>query len=133
VDQPPAAACLLAAPGKRCVEDEIALSLTGINPPRSSSTPLPIGATLPASLVLLSRAPKALSAGILHLSSRRFILAIVVLGGMGSQLGVESWRAIIHGPFCGSCRGVNLTSTACAFGLMMVADALIWRPQGLLP
>lgn len=112
-------------------EDDIACRSLGLNP-----TTIKLGAfTIGASFAGFAGAFFAARQGFISPESFTFIesaiiLAIVVLGGMGSQLGVV----------LAACAMTILPEMArefdeyrmLLFGLMMVL-MMIWRPQGLLP
>ena len=104
-------------------EDEIACKSLGLNPTIIKLTAFTIGATFagfegfisPESFVFIESA---------------IVLAIVVLGGMGSQIGVVL-AAIVMTVLPELAREFN-EYRMLMFGLLMVF-MMIWRPQGLLP
>ncbi|MBI3710079.1 MAG: high-affinity branched-chain amino acid ABC transporter permease LivM [Proteobacteria bacterium] len=111
-------------------EDEIACRALGINPTTTKLTAFAIGATFGG----FAGSFFATRQGFISPESFNFIesaiiLAIVVLGGMGSQLGVVVASVVlIGGPEWFRDLG---TFRMVAFGALMVA-VMIWRPQGLL-
>ena len=112
-------------------EDEIACRALGINP-----TSVKLGAfTIGASFAGFAGCFFAARQGFISPESFTFIesaiiLAIVVLGGMGSQIGIIL-AAIIMTILPELAREFN-EYRMLLFGLMMVL-MMIWRPQGLLP
>ena len=112
-------------------EDEIACRALGINP-----TAVKLGAfTIGASFAGFAGCFFAARQGFISPESFTFIesaiiLAIVVLGGMGSQIGVIL-AAIIMTILPEMAREFD-EYRMLLFGLMMVL-MMIWRPQGLLP
>ncbi len=112
-------------------EDEIACRSLGLNP-----TTIKLGAfTIGASFAGFAGSFFAARQGVISPESFTFIesaiiLAIVVLGGMGSQLGVIL-AAIAMTVLPELAREFD-EYRMLLFGLMMVL-MMIWRPQGLLP
>jgi len=112
-------------------EDEIACRSLGLNPTFIKLTAFTIG----ASFAGFAGSFFAARQGFISPESFTFIesaivLAIVVLGGMGSQVGVIL-AAIIMTVLPELAREFN-EYRMLMFGLMMVL-MMIWRPQGLLP
>ena len=112
-------------------EDEIACRSLGLNPTRIKLSAL----ALSAAFAGLAGAFFAARQGHINPESFTFIesamvLAIVVLGGMGSQLGVML-AAIAITALPELAREFD-EYRMLAFGLVMVL-MMIWRPQGLLP
>ncbi|MCC9000229.1 MAG: high-affinity branched-chain amino acid ABC transporter permease LivM [Candidatus Contendobacter sp.] len=112
-------------------EDEIACRSLGLNPTVIKLSAL----TLSAAFAGLAGAFFATRQGYINPESFTFIesamvLAIVVLGGMGSQWGVML-AAIAITALPELAREFN-EYRMLAFGLVMVL-MMIWRPQGLLP
>lgn len=112
-------------------EDEIACRSLGINPTAIKLNAFTIGATF----VGFAGCFFAARQGFISPESFTFIesaiiLAIVVLGGMGSQVGVIL-AAIIMTVLPELAREFN-EYRMLLFGLMMVL-MMIWRPQGLVP
>ena len=112
-------------------EDEIACRSLGLNPTTIKLSAL----TLSAAFAGLAGAFFAARQGHINPESFTFIesamvLAIVVLGGMGSQLGVML-AAIAITVLPELARGFD-EYRMLAFGLVMVL-MMIWRPQGLIP
>lgn len=112
-------------------EDEIACRSLGLNPTVIKLSAL----TLSAAFAGLAGAFFAARQGYINPESFTFIesamvLAIVVLGGMGSQLGVML-AAIAITALPELAREFN-EYRMLAFGLVMVL-MMIWRPQGLVP
>ncbi|MSO93375.1 MAG: high-affinity branched-chain amino acid ABC transporter permease LivM [Rhodospirillales bacterium] len=111
-------------------EDETACRALGINPTNTKLTAFAIGAMFGG----FAGAFFATRQGFISPESFNFlesaiILAIVVLGGMGSQIGVViAAIVLIGGPEW--FRDLELYRML-AFGALMVA-IMIWRPQGLL-
>ena len=112
-------------------EDEIACRSLGLNPTHIKLSAFTIG----ASFAGFAGSFFAARQGFISPESFTFIesaiiLAIVVLGGMGSQIGVVL-AAIIMTVLPELAREFN-EYRMLLFGLMMVL-MMIWRPQGLLP
>ncbi|MCQ9616331.1 high-affinity branched-chain amino acid ABC transporter permease LivM [Paenalcaligenes niemegkensis] len=112
-------------------EDEIACRSLGLNPTGIKLSAFTIGATFAG----FGGAFFAARQGIVNPESFGFIesaliLAIVVLGGMGSQIGVIL-AAILLTVVPEVARGFA-EYRMLVFGLVMVL-MMIWRPQGLLP
>jgi len=111
-------------------EDEIACRALGINPTNTKLTAFAIGAMFGG----FAGSFFATRQGFISPESFNFlesaiILAIVVLGGMGSQIGVViASILLIGGP---EWFRDLATYRMLAFGGLMVA-IMIWRPQGLL-
>jgi branched-chain amino acid transport system permease protein len=111
-------------------EDEIACRSLGINPTNTKLTAFAIGAMFGG----FAGSFFATRQGFISPESFTFvesavILAIVVLGGMGSQIGVVIASVVLIG-------GTELFRELAefrmlAFGALMVA-IMIWRPRGLL-
>lgn len=112
-------------------EDEIACRSLGLNPTRIKLSAFTLG----ASFAGLAGAFFAARQGLVTPESFTFIesaliLAVVVLGGMGSQLGVVL-AAILLTVLPEVARGFA-EYRMLIFGLVMVL-MMMWRPQGLLP
>ncbi|PZX31859.1 high-affinity branched-chain amino acid transport protein (ABC superfamily, membrane) [Cupriavidus phytorum] len=112
-------------------EDEIACRSLGLNPTRIKLSAFTLG----ASFAGLGGAFFAARQGLVNPESFTFIesalvLAVVVLGGMGSQLGVIL-AAILLTVLPEVARGFA-EYRMLIFGLVMVL-MMMWRPQGLLP
>ncbi|MDQ5911686.1 MAG: branched-chain amino acid transport system permease protein [Pseudomonadota bacterium] len=112
-------------------EDEIACRSLGLNPTMIKLSAL----TLSAAFAGLAGAFFAARQGYINPESFTFIesamvLAIVVLGGMGSQLGIML-AAIAITALPELAREFDQYRML-AFGLVMVL-MMIWRPQGLIP
>ncbi|WP_323073545.1 high-affinity branched-chain amino acid ABC transporter permease LivM [Mycetohabitans endofungorum] len=112
-------------------EDEIACRSLGLNPTRIKLSAFTLG----ASFAGLAGAFFAARQGLVNPESFTFIesaliLAIVVLGGMGSQLGVIL-AAIVLTVLPELARGLAQYRML-LFGLVMVL-MMMWLPQGLLP
>ncbi len=112
-------------------EDEIACRSLGLNPTRIKLSAFTLG----ASFAGLAGAFFAARQGLVTPESFTFIesaliLAVVVLGGMGSQLGVVL-AAILLTVLPEVARGFA-EYRMLMFGLVMVL-MMMWRPQGLLP
>ncbi|VVD60245.1 leucine/isoleucine/valine transporter permease subunit [Pandoraea terrae] len=112
-------------------EDEIACRSLGLNPTRIKLSAFTLG----ASFAGLGGAFFAARQGLVTPESFTFIesaliLAVVVLGGMGSQLGVIL-AAILLTVLPEVARGFA-EYRMLIFGLVMVL-MMMWRPQGLLP
>lgn len=111
-------------------EDEIACRALGLNPTIIKLSAFTIGASLAgfAGCFFAARQGLITPESFTFIESA-MILAIVVLGGMGSQLGVilaaivmvllQEWRELSE-------------YRMLIFGLLMIL-MMIWRPQGLLP
>jgi branched-chain amino acid transport system permease protein len=112
-------------------EDEIACRSLGINPTAIKLNAFTIGATFAGFAGCFFAARQGfISPESFTFIESAIILAIVVLGGMGSQLGVIL-AAIIMTMLPELAREFN-EYRMLLFGLMMVL-MMIWRPQGLLP
>tara|TARA_R110002051_G_scaffold83393_1_gene147798 strand:+ start:103085 stop:104344 length:1260 start_codon:yes stop_codon:yes gene_type:complete len=112
-------------------EDEIACRSLGINPTSIKLNAFTIGATFAGFAGCFFAARQGfISPESFTFIESAIILAIVVLGGMGSQLGVIL-AAIIMTILPELAREFN-EYRMLLFGLMMVL-MMIWRPQGLLP
>ena len=112
-------------------EDEIACRSLGLNPTRIKLSAFTLGAAFAG----LAGAFFAARQGLVNPESFTFIesamiLAIVVLGGMGSQLGV-ALAAILLTVLPEVARGLS-EYRMLVFGMVMVL-MMLWRPQGLLP
>ncbi|AOJ72017.1 MULTISPECIES: high-affinity branched-chain amino acid ABC transporter permease LivM [Burkholderia] len=112
-------------------DDEIACRSLGLNPTRIKLSAFTLG----ASFAGIGGAFFAARQGLVNPESFTFIesaliLAIVVLGGMGSQLGVIL-AAILLTLLPEIARGFA-EYRMLMFGLVMVL-MMMWRPQGLLP
>ncbi len=112
-------------------EDEIACRSLGLNPTRIKLSAFTLG----ASFAGIGGAFFAARQGLVNPESFTFIesalvLAVVVLGGMGSQLGVIL-AAILLTALPEVARGFA-EYRMLIFGLVMVL-MMMWRPQGLLP
>ncbi|CAM2163519.1 branched chain amino acid/phenylalanine ABC transporter membrane subunit LivM [Paraburkholderia sacchari] len=112
-------------------EDEIACRSLGLNPTRIKLSAFTLG----ASFAGLAGAFFAARQGLVTPESFTFIesaliLAVVVLGGMGSQLGVVL-AAVLLTVLPEVARGFA-EYRMLIFGLVMVL-MMMWRPQGLLP
>ena len=112
-------------------EDEIACRSLGLNPTRIKLSAFTLGATFAG----LAGAFFAARQGLVNPESFTFIesaliLAVVVLGGMGSQLGVII-AAILLTVLPEVARGFA-EYRMLLFGLVMVL-MMMWRPHGLLP
>ncbi|MGO4332888.1 high-affinity branched-chain amino acid ABC transporter permease LivM [Cupriavidus sp. 2TAF22] len=112
-------------------EDEIACRSLGLNPTRIKLSAFTLGAAFAG----LGGAFFAARQGLVNPESFTFIesaliLAVVVLGGMGSQLGVIL-AAILLTALPEVARGFA-EYRMLIFGLVMVL-MMMWRPQGLLP
>ncbi|SOZ35485.1 leucine/isoleucine/valine transporter subunit; membrane component of ABC superfamily [Cupriavidus neocaledonicus] len=112
-------------------EDEIACRSLGLNPTRIKLSAFTLG----ASFAGLGGAFFAARQGLVNPESFTFIesalvLAVVVLGGMGSQLGVIL-AAMLLTVLPEVARGFA-EYRMLIFGLVMVL-MMMWRPQGLLP
>lgn len=112
-------------------DDEIACRSLGLNPTRIKLSAFTLGAAFAG----IGGAFFAARQGLVNPESFTFIesaliLAIVVLGGMGSQLGVIL-AAILLTILPEVARGFA-EYRMLIFGLVMVL-MMMWRPQGLLP
>ncbi|KQP13208.1 high-affinity branched-chain amino acid ABC transporter permease LivM [Pseudorhodoferax sp. Leaf267] len=112
-------------------EDEIACRSLGLNPTRIKLSAFTLGAMFAG----IGGAFFAARQGLVNPESFTFIesaliLAVVVLGGMGSQLGVIL-AAILLTLLPEMARGFA-EYRMLIFGLVMVL-MMMWRPQGLLP
>jgi branched-chain amino acid transport system permease protein len=111
-------------------EDEIACRALGVNPRNTKLTAFAIGAMFAG----FAGSFFATRQGFISPESFNFlesavILAIVVLGGMGSQIGVVLAAIVLIG---GPEWFRDLAAfRMLAFGGLMVA-VMVWRPQGLL-
>lgn len=112
-------------------EDEIACKSLGLNPTIIKLTAFTIGATFAgfAGSFFASRQGFISPESFVFIESA-IVLAIVVLGGMGSQIGVVL-AAIVMTVLPELARELN-EYRMLMFGLLMVF-MMIWRPQGLLP
>ncbi|WP_148612074.1 high-affinity branched-chain amino acid ABC transporter permease LivM [Aeromonas sobria] len=112
-------------------EDEIACKALGLNPTIIKLTAFTIGATFAgfAGSFFASRQGFISPESFVFIESA-IVLAIVVLGGMGSQIGVVL-AAIVMTVLPELAREFN-EYRMLMFGLLMVF-MMIWRPQGLLP
>ncbi|ATP11509.1 high-affinity branched-chain amino acid ABC transporter permease LivM [Aeromonas salmonicida] len=112
-------------------EDEIACKSLGLNPTTIKLTAFTIGATFAgfAGSFFASRQGFISPESFVFIESA-IVLAIVVLGGMGSQIGVVL-AAIVMTVLPELAREFN-EYRMLMFGLLMVF-MMIWRPQGLLP
>lgn len=112
-------------------EDEIACRALGLNPTNIKLSAFTIGATFAGFAGSFFAARQGfISPESFTFIESAIILAIVVLGGMGSQIGVIL-AAIIMTILPELAREFN-EYRMLLFGLMMVL-MMIWRPQGLLP
>src|SRR5690554_6908633 len=112
-------------------EDEIASRALGLNPIHIKLNAFTIGATFAGFAGSFFAARQGfISPESFTFIESAIILAIVVLGGMGSQIGVVL-AAIIMTVLPELAREFN-EYRMLLFGLMMVL-MMIWRPQGLLP
>jgi branched-chain amino acid transport system permease protein len=111
-------------------EDEIACRSLGINPTTTKLSAFGIGAML-AGLAgsFFATRETFISPESFTFIESAIILAIVVLGGMGSQIGVAIAAAILI-LLPEFSRALQEYRMLC-FGLVMVL-IMIWRPQGLL-
>ncbi|MGL5323993.1 MAG: high-affinity branched-chain amino acid ABC transporter permease LivM [Aeromonas sp.] len=112
-------------------EDEIACKSLGLNPTIIKLTAFTIGACFAgfAGSFFASRQGFISPESFVFIESA-IVLAIVVLGGMGSQIGVVL-AAIVMTVLPELARELN-EYRMLMFGLLMVF-MMIWRPQGLLP
>ncbi|MDY0249309.1 MAG: high-affinity branched-chain amino acid ABC transporter permease LivM [Pseudomonas sp.] len=112
-------------------EDEIACRALGLNPTHIKLSAFTIGATFAGFAGSFFAARQGfISPESFTFIESAIILAIVVLGGMGSQIGVIL-AAIVMTVLPEMAREFN-EYRMLLFGLMMVL-MMIWRPQGLLP
>lgn len=112
-------------------EDEIACRALGMNPTNIKLSAFTIGATFAGFAGSFFAARQGfISPESFTFIESAIILAIVVLGGMGSQIGVIL-AAIVMTVLPEMAREFN-EYRMLLFGLMMVL-MMIWRPQGLLP
>ncbi|MCK9533490.1 MAG: high-affinity branched-chain amino acid ABC transporter permease LivM [Pseudomonas sp.] len=112
-------------------EDEIACRALGMNPTQIKLSAFTIGATFAGFAGSFFAARQGfISPESFTFIESAIILAIVVLGGMGSQIGVIL-AAIVMTVLPEMAREFN-EYRMLLFGLMMVL-MMIWRPQGLLP
>ncbi|HHX33869.1 MAG TPA: high-affinity branched-chain amino acid ABC transporter permease LivM [Gammaproteobacteria bacterium] len=112
-------------------EDEIASRSLGLNPTNIKLSAFTIGATFAGFAGSFFAARQGfISPESFTFIESAIILAIVVLGGMGSQIGVIL-AAIVMTVLPEMAREFN-EYRMLLFGLMMVL-MMIWRPQGLLP
>lgn len=112
-------------------EDEIASRALGLNPTNIKLSAFTIGATFAGFAGSFFAARQGfISPESFTFIESAIILAIVVLGGMGSQIGVIL-AAIVMTVLPEMAREFN-EYRMLLFGLMMVL-MMIWRPQGLLP
>lgn len=112
-------------------EDEIACRALGMNPTSIKLSAFTIGATFAGFAGSFFAARQGfISPESFTFIESAIILAIVVLGGMGSQIGVIL-AAIVMTVLPEMAREFN-EYRMLLFGLMMVL-MMIWRPQGLLP
>ena len=112
-------------------EDEIASRALGLNPTNIKLSAFTIGATFAGFAGSFFAARQGfISPESFTFIESAIILAIVVLGGMGSQVGVIL-AAIVMTVLPEMAREFN-EYRMLLFGLMMVL-MMIWRPQGLLP
>ncbi|RRD58937.1 high-affinity branched-chain amino acid ABC transporter permease LivM [Comamonadaceae bacterium OH2545_COT-014] len=111
-------------------EDEIACRALGLNPTTIKLSAFTIGAAFAgfAGSFFAARQGLVTPESFTFIESA-MILAIVVLGGMGSQLGVILAAAVMV--LLQEMRGFA-EYRMLIFGLMMIV-MMIWRPQGLLP
>ncbi len=111
-------------------EDEIACRALGLNPTLIKLSAFTIGASFAglAGCIFAAKQGTIYPGDFTFLGSA-MILAIVVLGGLGSQLGV-----ILAAIFMGMLENMQEFQEyrMLIFGLSMIV-IMIWRPQGLLP
>jgi branched-chain amino acid transport system permease protein len=111
-------------------EDEIACRALGINPTNTKLTAFAIGAMFAGFAgSFFSTRQGFISPESFNFLESAIILAIVVLGGMGSQIGVVvAAFVLIGGPeWFRDLQAYRML----AFGALMVG-IMVWRPQGLL-
>lgn len=112
-------------------EDEIACRSLGLNPTRIKLTAFTISAAFAGFAGTLFAARRGfVSPESFTFAESAFVLAIVVLGGMGSQFAVIL-AAILLVVSRELMRDFNEYSMLMLGGLMVLM--MIWRPQGLLP
>src|SRR5574344_2563392 len=112
-------------------EDEIACRALGLNPTHIKLSAFTIGATFAGFAGSFFAARQGfISPESFTFIESAIILAIVVLGGMGSQLGVIL-AAIVLTVLPALAREFS-EYRMLIFGLVMIL-MMIWRPQGLLP
>jgi len=112
-------------------EDEIACRSLGLSPTRIKLTAFTISAVFAGIAGTLFAARQGfVSPESFTFVESAFVLAIVVLGGMGSQLAVI-FAAILLVVSRELMRDLNEYSMLVLGGLMVLM--MIWRPQGLLP
>lgn len=112
-------------------EDEIACRSLGLNPTRIKLTAFTISAAFAGLAGTLFAARQGfISPESFTFSESAFVLAIVVLGGMGSQFSVVL-AAVLLVVSRELMRDLNEYSLLLLGGLMVLM--MIWRPQGLLP
>ncbi|NIF33933.1 high-affinity branched-chain amino acid ABC transporter permease LivM [Enterobacter sp. Cy-643] len=112
-------------------EDEIACRSLGLNPTRIKLTAFTISAAFAGFAGTLFAARQGfVSPESFTFAESAFVLAIVVLGGMGSQFAVIL-AAILLVVSRELMRDLNEYSMLVLGGLMVLM--MIWRPQGLLP
>jgi branched-chain amino acid transport system permease protein len=111
-------------------EDEIACRALGLNPTVVKLSAFTLGATFAgfAGSFFAARQGLVTPESFSFIESA-MILAIVVLGGMGSQLGIIFAAVVMV--LLQEMRGFN-EYRMLIFGLTMIV-MMIWRPQGLLP
>ncbi|MDO5652703.1 MAG: high-affinity branched-chain amino acid ABC transporter permease LivM [Brachymonas sp.] len=111
-------------------EDEIACRALGLNPTNIKLSAFTIGAAFAgfAGSFFAARQGLVTPESFTFIESA-MILAIVVLGGMGSQLGVIVAAAVMV--LLQEMRGFA-EYRMLVFGLVMIV-MMVWRPQGLLP
>ena len=126
------AGCRSAAPGRRCARTRSPAARSASTRPTPSSRPsrsAPCSAASPARSSPRARASSARRAS--PSSNSAIILAIVVLGGMGSQIGVVLAAILLVGA-----AGVRFRELQhyrmLAFGARAWSLIMIWRPRGLL-
>lgn len=111
-------------------EDEIACRTLGLNPTLIKLSAFTLGASFAGLAVCIFAAKQGtIYPNDFTFLSSAMILAIVVLGGMGSQLGV-----ILAAIFMGVLENMQEFKEyrMLIFGLSMIL-IMVWRPQGLLP
>ncbi len=108
-------------------EDEIACRSLGLSPTRIKLTAFTISAAFAGFAGTLFAARRLRQPGILTFAESAFVLAIVVLGGMGSQFAVIL-AAILLVVSRELMRDFNEYSMLMLGGLMVLM--MIWRPQG---
>ncbi|NIF49738.1 high-affinity branched-chain amino acid ABC transporter permease LivM [Enterobacter sp. Ap-1006] len=112
-------------------EDEIACRSLGLNPTRIKLTAFTISAAFAGFAGTLFAARQGfVSPESFTFAESAFVLAIVVLGGMGSQFAVIL-AAVLLVVSRELMRDLNEYSMLVLGGLMVLM--MIWRPQGLLP